>query len=159
MRSRDYLINRIAVTPGTKRIGKSLARKSDPALLKRLEHWVGIRWWARISSRPYTYSGLSIANLARSLGSPFSRYYDTVYSRQSEHVHSVDPDDFLSVDDEVVRPKWQSCEEDVIAGFDISTDIFMSGLLLLTTEIPLSPVMRMALGGLKHENDEIRKSC
>jgi Family of unknown function (DUF5677) len=77
--------------PGLKRHSKRMARiAANFGGAQLYKNAIGPEWTKILKSPPFTYSGLSIANLARSLGRTFPKWYDTVYGSQSEHVHAAD---------------------------------------------------------------------
>jgi hypothetical protein len=89
-----------AQRPGMKRHAKRMAKIATMTNVgQSYIQTLGPQWTSILMNRPYTYTGLSIANLARSLGKPFPQWYDQVYGPQSEHVHAGDLFEYLAFDE------------------------------------------------------------
>jgi hypothetical protein len=60
------------------------------------EQEIGPEWTTRLRTRPWTYSGVNINELAHSFGEPYAGWYKKVYGEQSRHVHASDWTHFSS---------------------------------------------------------------
>jgi hypothetical protein len=94
--------------PGMKRYAKGMAKlATKDNVAAPYKQAIGAGWTKLLMEYPHTYSGLSISNLARSLGNPFNTWYDQVYGWQSEHVHAGDLLHHMQMDSEATtRPSW-----------------------------------------------------
>ncbi|MSR57296.1 MAG: hypothetical protein EXS05_06460 [Planctomycetaceae bacterium] len=110
----ERFAGRHRMRPGMKRIARRMKALSQQSNI--IAEWtakIGQGWRDLLMQHPFTYSGLSIANLARSLGKPFPRWYDTVYGPQSEHVHPADLAHHIEIDaDASTKPRWHEPVEE-----------------------------------------------
>lgn len=73
----------------------------------------GSFWADRMKKRPYTYSGLTLRELAAKLDPDLSRLYASVYGLQSKPVHAVDASQHVRMDDGRMIAKWHTSPQDV----------------------------------------------
>jgi hypothetical protein len=154
--SRNRLIDRIAETRGTSRLGKQLKNKSDVDVLKECEIIIGKDWIKRLTEHPKTYSGLSIANLSMSMGA--GKYYNTIYGIQSEHVHSTDLDNyFVYNENEPWLLKWHSEISKVSGEVGIASAIFLGSLRQIHKYYDFGIAVNTALDALENEGLKIQQ--
>ncbi len=110
--------------------------------------------------RPYTYSGLNISDLARSLGKPFPKWYDIVYGDQSAHVHAADPLHHVQLFDEVgiTRPQWHSSVEQVARTLATAITMFYVTISILNYQIKFGVATNTALDAFHQEYKERMKT-
>ncbi len=123
---------------GMKRRAKKIAKIAKKANLADFyKQEIGQEWTEKLMKWPHTYSGLSIADLARSLGWPFPEWHDQVYSKQSEHVH---PGDLLhhiqfTEDGKTTIPQWHGKVEHVRATLLSAIGMFFKSIGLIDRHI------------------------
>lgn len=155
--SNNRLIDQIAETRGIRRLGKQLKKKSDVDVLKECENIIGKDWLQRLTKYPFTYSGLNISNLSRSLGA--ERWYNTIYSIQSEHVHSTDVDNyFIYNDNQPWELRWHSEIKNISGELSIASAIFLMSLRIIHKYYDFGIAVNTALYALEAERLEIEKS-
>ena len=147
---------RHAGKPGKKRMATAVAKNADPRTINRYRTLIGSGWTKRLCTHPYTYSGLSIANLARSFGArigrAFANWHDAVYPFQSEHVHAVDVVEFIETDEDGnFRAKWNSECAHVRRALEAGIAMFLADIGLLNDHIPFDVVMNTAIRSLCSE--------
>jgi hypothetical protein len=107
---------------------------------------IGPGWSDILMSRPYTYSGLSLANLARSLGQVFPQWYGHIYGSQSEHVHAADSRHHFQMDqEETTLPRWHETIEHVRTTLGTAIAMFDLTAEMLNHHIGFGIVMNTAL--------------
>jgi hypothetical protein len=136
-----------------KRWARKFGSELPPETIDEYKKSIGPGWTKRLMESPYTYSGLSISNLARSLGKMFAYWYHTIYSFQSEIVHSADLLNLTAFDEEgAMLPQWQSSSEHVRGTMEIGTSMFLLNLNILNEYIRFGVVMNTLLDGLMKEH-------
>lgn len=129
--------------PGIKRLGNRLIRARDPALVPFFESKVGAEW-TYILREKQSYSGLSIARLAKVLHSCLSRWYLTVYGVQSGMAHAVDPFRHLELGKEYVRPRYVGDAEAVSGVLHAACAMFLANIAVMQNNIGFGPLVETA---------------
>jgi hypothetical protein len=116
--------------------------------------------WEAILMRRRTYSGLNISDMARSLGKPFSKWYDIVYGDQSTHVHAADPLHHVQLFDDagITRPQWHSSVEHVARTLAAAITMFYVTISILNEQIKFGVAMNTALGAFSREYKQLMKT-
>lgn len=146
---------RHAERPGMKqqsrRMSKALAQHGLTLPAKTA---IGTGWTDILMKRPYTYSGLRIADLARSLGKPFPKWYDIVYGSQSEHVHASDLLYHIQPQGHATTPRWHGEARHVCRALSAGTAMFYAAIGILNKHVGLGVVVNTALHSF---HDEYRR--
>ena len=99
-----------------------------------------------LMTHPFTYSGLTISDLVRSLGTPLPKWYDVVYSSQSEHVHPADLQHHMQIDEEgTTRPDWHESPEHVCRTLQAAVSMFHMIVGMMNHHVKFDVVMNAAL--------------
>jgi hypothetical protein len=149
-----------AERPGMKRYAKGLAKLIDASDASRIyKDAIGPEWTKILMNRPFTYSGLTISNLARSLGKPFTKWYDQVYGPQSEHVHAADMLHHVQMDEDYTSmPQWHETVEHVHGTLITAIAMLYTAVGWLNKEIEFGVAMNTALHGFYQEYKSLIKS-
>jgi len=146
--------------PGLKRHAKRRGKiAANDSTIQRYRDEIGPEWTRILMRRPWTYSGLSIANLARSLGALFPQWYDLVYGSQSEHVHAADMLQYVQIDEEATTtPQWHEPLENVRGTLLTAIVIFYASIATLSHHVEFGVGMNTALYGFKQEYRKLIKA-
>lgn len=79
----------LATIPNMKRKVRKLSSNAQN-LIASCENEIGSEWTS-VLRNTRSYSGLNVEVLAKLMGKPFKRWYETVYGFQSRNVHAADP--------------------------------------------------------------------
>lgn len=143
-----------------KRLAKrNLKITTTDGIGKTYKDELGSHWTKILFHQPWTYSGLSISNLARSLGGPFPRWYDVVYGRQSEHVHPGDMWHHMEMlEDGSTRPTWHGAIEEVRGTLETAIAMFYANIGMLEEHIDCGGRVSTALHAFHREYRELIKT-
>jgi hypothetical protein len=149
----ERFVTRHINRPGIARHARSVAaRVAKDEAARAYKKEIGPGWEKILMSSPYTYSGLSIANLARSLGKPFPKWYDIVYSSQSEHVHAADLQHYTQMSDRgTTMPDWHGSPEDVCRTLQAGISMFYAIVGIMNEYVKFGIVMNTALHAFHQE--------
>lgn len=141
--------------PGMKRIAAKMLRAIDPRIMKDVEHEIGPKWRQKLEKAP-TYSGLSIANLARSLGRPFANWYHLVYPFQSDHVHASDPSEYIDLGaDGEISERWRSHPRKIIGTLETSIAMLSATMSTFDRHVDMGVAIRTAIDGFHNRYQEL----
>ena len=142
--------------PGMKRSAKRMAKIGSDAIAKPYKQAIGPEWTKILMKHPRTYSGLNVAELARSLGKPFSAWYHTIYGWQSEHVHATDLLHHMQFDDEgTTLPLWHDSVSYVYRTLSTAVAMFYATIGRINHHVCFGVAMNTALGGLHKEYKQL----
>jgi len=142
--------------PGMKRAAKRMTKIASDKIAGPYKQAIGSEWTKILLKHPRTYSGLSIANLARSLGRPFSTWYDATYGFQSEHIHATDLLHHMQFDDEgITLPSWQDTVSYVRLTLPTALTMFYMTIGMVNHHVGFGVAMNTALYGFSKEYKEL----
>lgn len=127
----DKKVQRFTKTAGIKRRGTKLQRLS--MMIERpYFDAVGPHWEAALR-KSNTCSGLSIENLAKSIGEPYRLWHGLVYSSDSQHVHQSDVIQFLNADIRtgVFTPRWSTSPEEIRSSLHKAATLYVQCIIEL----------------------------
>ena len=120
---------------------------------------IGPKWTKTLMSHPFTFSGLNISDLARSLGTPFPKWYDIVYSSQSAHVHPADLEHHMQIDEEgTTMPKWHESPEHICRALQAAISMFHVIIGMMNHHVKFGIVMNTALDAFYREYRRLIKA-
>lgn len=152
----EVFAKRHETRPGMKRAAKRMARIASDAIAKPYKQAIGPEWTDILSKHPRTYSGLSVAGLAYSLGSPFSRWYDAIYGPQSEHVHATDLLHHMKFDEEgTTLPSWHDTVSYVRLTLPTAVAMFYATIGMTSHHIGFGVTTNTALYGFHKEYKQL----
>jgi hypothetical protein len=140
--------------PSFRRHAEALRRRLvNDTVAQHYKKVIGSGWTSVLLSAPWTYSGLTVANLARSLGQEFSRWYTLIYGDQSQHVHAADIPDHIDVDDEIdaTSPRWHSSVVNSGMALCAATAMFLAVAGLFDKYMRLGISVSTAIGSFERE--------
>ena len=150
---------RYAKAQGLKRHAKEMADLVDRDVARNWKKAIGPAWVDRLLRHPRTYSGLSIHDLAYSLGAPFRKWYDVVYGDQSRHVHAADAMRFLSGRmigrQTLISGEWHGMITDIRRALVAATAIYSIIVNLLNNCIRFGTPTSTALYAFRKEWKEL----
>ncbi len=79
----------------------------------------------RLRSHPRTYSGLNIADQARSTSAAMGQQYDVVYRHQSRSVHATDAAWLIRGEGDDYTNAWNESPDDVRRIVRLATGLFL----------------------------------
>jgi len=139
---------------GAKLHARRLASSVPKQILKEYESLVGSLWVKRFTRYPYTYSGLTVAGLSRTIGPVYARWYNVVYAIQSGAVHASNAAELLHFNHAICHDSPDDVEETLISAINI----FFAGAESLHKHICFGSTVGMLLSGLNAEWGRIRDS-
>jgi hypothetical protein len=143
--------------PGMARHAKCLATwAGKDEAVQAYKKEIGPKWTEILMNRPFTYSGLNISDLARNLGKPLPKWYDVVYSLQSEHVHPADLQHHMQIDDKgTTMPDWHESPEHVCRGLLAGISMFYTIIGIMNRYVGFGIVMNTALDAFHREHERL----
>lgn len=140
--------------PGMKRECVQLLKQlENEGVRADVELTIGAEWTTRFTKSD-SFACISIADLARSIGGPFTRWYSDIYSDQSSHVHFGDALSRidLDVDAGILSHQWHSTIQFCSVTLDTAIAMFIHAIGNIHIELDLGPIFDMQLEGLHKEH-------
>jgi hypothetical protein len=126
----ERAISAIEKYPGGKRRAKVLRKSMDSAEAAKHEAEIGPEWSHILRRKPHTYSGLSVADLARVLHKSLYSWYEAIYHFQSKAVHANDIMKNVDVSDgKTIKPNYFSTDQQVYEGLRCAIALMMINIL------------------------------
>jgi hypothetical protein len=126
--------------PGLKRAAVVIENGIDYSLTSAFEAKIGPQWSYILRNRPHSYSGLSVADLAKSLHSRFTMWYESIYHVQSRMAHGTDALQQLEPSsDGRPTPSCLSSEAEVEGALRSGIAMFLANLCILQNNIGFGP--------------------
>ncbi len=148
----EVFADRHSKRPGMKRSAKRMLRLGSDTIAGPYKQTIGPDWTKILMKHPRTYSGLSVAGLAGSLGKPFSSWYDTIYGFQSEHVHANDLLHHMQFDEEgTTIPSWHGTMTHVRLTLPTAVAMFYTTIGMINHHVGFGVTMNSALDGFHKE--------
>lgn len=155
----EAFAQRHANRPGMKRSAKRMAKIGSDAIAEPYKRAIGPEWTQILRKSPYTYSGLTVAGLARSLGKPFASWYDAVYGFQSEHIHANDLLHHMQFDEEgTTLPSWHDSVSYVRLTLPTAVAMFYATIGMINHHVGFGVAMNTALDGFSREYKQLMKN-
>jgi hypothetical protein len=124
-------LERLGEIPENKAKIATLRAGVDPAIAAQIERNIG-PGWAYIIRNGKSFSGLTVANLAKLMGEQFLTWYRTIYHFQSLPVHAHDLFRHIDLsDDEVMKPQFLSSDKHVYEALRSAITMFLVHVRIL----------------------------
>jgi Family of unknown function (DUF5677) len=130
----ETAVERMGMIPGLKREIKKLKKGIDRTKSAEYEKAIGPEW-TYILRNNGSYSGLSVADLAKVLYKPLHLWYKTVYYFQSRDAHGNNPLQHVEHTENSVTAVWLSSDWDVYEALRTAIGIFLAAVHLLHENI------------------------
>jgi hypothetical protein len=160
MLNEPKIFERMALIPGMKRFGKAAAKRTKTAFSKMVDSYkakVQNRWWSVLNNHPYTYSGLTIAELAKSLHRRLDEWYKTIYHVQSGVAHSASALSCLQANEkaETIEPRFFSPIDEIRGALQAAVMIFLISISEWHSHVGFSTGKRMVVRSLIAEFNKV----
>lgn len=141
-------IERMGRIPGLKRAMNKIRKEIDPTKGAEYENAIGPEWTSILRNRG-SYSGLSVANLARVLHRQLFLWYQTIYYFQSRDTHGNEPLQHMDITEDSASAVWLSSDKQVYEAIRTAIGIFLAGIHLLHENIGFGPDVDIGFESLK----------
>jgi hypothetical protein len=151
--SEPKLFQRMADIPGVKRYGKAATKRIEKAfrpLVDQRKTDIGCKWWSVLNNHPHTYSGLNVAEMAKTLSRALDRWYRTIYHVQSGVAHSASTLNCLRLDEitDSVLPNFFSHVDETRGVLNAGVAVFLICIGTWQNHIPFSGGTKMVVESL-----------
>ena len=130
----ETAIERLGRIPGQKRNMKKAKKSIDPTLAIDYEKAIGPEW-TYILRNHRSYSGLSVANLAKVLHRQLHLWYETVYYFQSRDAHGSDALRHVDNTEDTVTAVYLSSDWEVYQALRTAIGMFFANMHILHENI------------------------
>jgi hypothetical protein len=149
----EGLARKCATTPGLVRASKSRGLRLNAQVQKAIEKAIGPKWLFIV--RTSTYSGLSIADLAKLLDRGLGRWYASVYTIQSGMAHGGDAHRHAKLYRDGIGPDYFSTDDDVRAAIKDAVAMLLVCMIILQEQIGFGSALEMQLDAFKREFNNV----
>jgi hypothetical protein len=149
----ESLARKCAMAPGLLRASKSKGLKLGQSLVTAIHAAIGPEWLSIVRSS--TYSGLSLAELAKLLDRGLYRWYSTVYSIQSGMAHAADAHRHAILDADGVVPNYFSTEREIRETIQGAVLMLLICMIIMQEQIGFGSSIQMQLDGFKSEFNQL----
>ncbi len=142
--------------PRYKKKVKELKKTIDIALIAEKDKEIGPEWSYILRHHPHTYSGLSVADLARVLDQSLSWWQQIIYPFQSRAVHANDPLKHIEISAEHrMRASFLSTNSQVYESLRTAITMFFVHIRILHENIGFGTDVDIAYSSLKRKFDQL----
>ncbi len=153
----EKFAKRHATTKGLRRIADFVANRVDPSFITQFDKAIGPEWSYVLRHRPHSYSGLSVAELSRALGTPMFRWYNTIYGYQSRIAHGTEAIRCIKENEQTgdLEPACYGMDNEVLGTLQCATAVFLGCLSVINRAIDFGWTTRTVLKALHTEFLEV----
>lgn len=155
---KEEAVDRLAKIPGLKRRAEMLKRRRDPATVTYFKKRIGPAWTSVLAQHPHTYSGLSIANLAKVLHRKMYSWYEVIYHFQSGMAHGTDATRHVDMDENSINAVYVSSVSDVYQALRAAMMLMLVSMLMYQLNIGFGQDIDWAYTSLKRQFTAYRQT-